>query len=294
MDNYHDAMAGPGVPQVSRWDRGGSATIQTLDAALVKAGLPGRLAAPLRLLAQAEDLAFQARRAKEDAAARMDAATRSLLAGGHVDVTAYTRVLVEVGPWLDDQAAGMVGVMQASQRVQANATQVVFGQVGELYRQLQEACAEVVAQVADVPVLPNTVWSAGTSGMASTAAIRAGRTDAWSALVKLGVRWDDIHDCAALLRETGTLQAQLMFPGGCPERLGSIFLNWQPALEGGLDQVRKLPAPLRVRAAVDRGWRPGLYLRADHERQQVATAAAPRPGLLERLRGPKGEKVEAM
>jgi hypothetical protein len=93
------------------------------------------------------------------------------------------------------------------------------------------------------------------------------------------------------------LAGELLFPDGCPEGLGSIFLNWQPALEGGLEQVKRLPAPLRVRAAVDRGWKPGLWLKADHERER--SAAAPRPGLLARLVGsgskePSPERVEVM
>jgi hypothetical protein len=262
---------------------------------LVKAGLPDRLEAPRRLLAQAEALASHARSAKQEAAARMEEATRALLADGPVDTAAYGRVLVEVGPWLDDQASGMVGVMTAALRVRANAGQMTFGLVPDLYRQLSVACAEVVDQVGKVPALPAAVWSAPTSGLASTAAIRAGHEQAWSRLVKLGIRWDDIHAAAGLLRETGVLQAQLMFPAGCPERLGSIFLNWQPALEGGLDQVRRLPAPLRVRAALHRGYRPGLWLKADHDRERAA--AAPRPSLLARLgvgSGPKAEPVEVM
>jgi hypothetical protein len=292
--DYIDAMAGPGIPQVSRWDRGdGAAAIRALDGALVKAGLPGRLVPALRLLDRAEALASSARVAKEQAAARMEQATKALLADGPVDAPAYTRVILEAGPWLDDQAAGMVGVMQASQRVQANATQTAFALVPAVYRELQGVCAEVVAEVAAVPTLPAGVWSAATSGLASTAAIRAGREEAWAQLVRLGIRWDDIHAAAELLRESGMLAGELLFPAGCPERLGTLFLNWQPALEGGLEQVRRLPAPLRVRAAVDRSWKPGLWLKADHDRERAA--AAPRPGLLARLVGssPKpDERVE--
>ena len=223
MDNYHDAMAGPGVPQVSRWDRQGSAAIRTLDAALVKCGLPDRLSAPLRLLAEAEDRAEQARARKQARAEQHARAQQLLLAHGPVDLDAYEETLLRGQLYLSPDAPAMGGLMEAARQKQANATSMTFGMVDALYAELQAACAEVVAQVGQVPTLPHTVWSAATSGVASTAAIRAGRTDAWSKLVQLGVKWDDIHDCAQLLRETGTLQAQLMFPGGCPERLGSIF-----------------------------------------------------------------------
>jgi len=33
-----------------------------------------------------------------------------------------------------------------------------------------------------------------------------------------------------------------------------------PAAVEGLETVRHLPAPLRLRAAIDRGWKPGLWL----------------------------------
>ena len=53
MPEFLDATHTP-LPTVSRWDRGdGQAAIQALDTALVKAGLVGRLEAPMRLLARA-------------------------------------------------------------------------------------------------------------------------------------------------------------------------------------------------------------------------------------------------
>jgi hypothetical protein len=283
MDEFIDLMSQPGVPQLSRWSRGEGATaIAALDEALVKAGLPNRLEAPKRLLDRGEELAGQARAAKQAAADRLEQANRLLLAGGHVDVTAYGRVLVEVGPWLDDQAAGMVGVMQASHRATANASQTVFAMAGGLYQELQRVCAEVVAEVAAVPALPRAVWAA--AGIeAPSVAIRAGCEGAWATLVRAGDQWDRVHQAAGLLRETGVFQQELIFPGGCPSEVGSQFLGWQDAVEH-LAEVRRLPGPLRLRAAVDRGWRPGLYLATDHVADRERAAAKPR-GLLARLVG---------
>jgi hypothetical protein len=278
--DFIDIMDGPASPQPTRWDRGdGEGAIRTLDEALRKAGLPGRLEAPMRLLAQGEDLFAQARLEKEAAADRMRQATTALLAAEPGAAAAYGRVLVEVGPWLDDQASGMHGVMQAGHRVQANATLTTFGMAHDLHRQLTQVCAGIVAQVAAVPALPTAVWTATTSGQASTMAIRAGHEQAWSTLVRTSDQFDAVHSAAALLRETGQLQQDLMFPDGCPARIGLVVLNWRDAVEG-LAQVNRLPTPLRVRACVDRGWKPGLWLRADHE----AEAAKPqRQSLLARL-----------
>ena len=43
-------------------------------------------------------------------------------------------------------------MMQAAARIRSNATQVTFALVPSLYAELQKACADVVAQAADVPV----------------------------------------------------------------------------------------------------------------------------------------------
>jgi hypothetical protein len=283
---FIDVMA-TSVPQPSRWDRGDAGgAIRTLDAELAKAGLPGRLAEPLRLLTRAEELAEAGRREKEAAAARMEAATAALLADGPLDLAAYGQALAGVAPWLDSEAgapAALVGIWNAGHRLRSNAQQMVFGMAHGLHAELQRVCAQVVAEVAAVPALPQGVWTAATSGQASTLAIRAGLESAWSSLVRLGDRWDTIHAAALLLRETGQFQQDLMDLDGCPTELGLLFLNWQPAVEQ-LPQVRRMPPPLRVRGAHDRGFRPGLYLRADHVAYQ-ARAVEPRRGLLARLAG---------
>lgn len=61
-----------------------------------------------------------------------------------------------------------------------------------------------------------------------------------------------------------------------PTALGTMFLNPLPVVDD-LATVRRLPGPLRLRAAVDRGWLPGLYLQSDHARH--AEQQKPRRGL---------------
>jgi hypothetical protein len=46
----------------------------------------------------------------------------------------------------------------------------------------------------------------------------------------------------------------------------------------GLPQVQRLPGPLRLRAAVDRDWLPGLYLASDaavEEKPRVPANSSP-------------------
>jgi len=232
-------------------------------AALERAGLTGQLEAPKRLLDRAEALAAQAREAKLAARKRLEEANRALLEG-MPDAAAYGAALTECGPWLDEESAGMIGMMQASAQVRSNALATAFAMATGLYSQPQEVRREVVAETAAVPELPREVWSAASSGQASTVAIRAGREADWARIVRLGDRWDSIHAAAQLLRETGQFQGQLAFPGGCPTAIGIQFLNWQPVAADGLETVRRLLVPLRLRATIDRGWRPGLWLAADH------------------------------
>ena len=294
MHEFIDLLSQPS-PRPSRWDHGaGEGAIRALDNGLRKAGLPGRLAPAQRLLDRAEELAEAARQAKAAATSRMEGATWALLADGPIDLDACAVTVTGAAVWLDERSPAMLGAMGAAGRTQANATQVVFGMAPGIYAELQQACEQVVGEVAAVAQLPNPVWTAATSGLASTVAIRGGHEQAWTQLVKLGARWDDIHAAAALLRETGVFQAQLLFPAGCPGDLGTQFLGWEAAVEQ-LPRIRRLPAPLRVRAAHDAGLRPGLYLASDHVADRERAAAKARPGLLARLgvgSGPKPERVE--
>jgi hypothetical protein len=124
--------------------------------------------------------------------------------------------------------------------------------------------------------------SATTSGQASTLAIRAGREADWATIVRLGDRWDSAHDAAQLVRETGVFQSELLF--SCPTAIGLQFLNPAAAVDG-LDTVRRLPAPLRLRATIDRGWRPGLSLVADHDAAAAEPEVKPKRRLLAALAG---------
>jgi hypothetical protein len=273
-------------PTLSRWDRGdGAAAIHGLVKALDDAGLPDQLQASLRLLDRAEELAAAARAKQNAAREQLGAADAALLADGPSAIDAYAAAVTSSKPWLDNsnpvQAAdAMGGVMNAVHRLKANAVQTALASAHGIHQRLQGVCAEVVADIASVPALPAAVWSATNSGHAAEVAIRGGHELAWASLVKAGVRFDRVHAASALLRETGQFTAELNFPDGCPTRVGVMFLAWREAFEG-LEQVRRLPGPLRVRAACDRGFRPGLYLASDHAR-----AAAERParrGLLAML-----------
>jgi hypothetical protein len=277
-------IMGVDASRQSRWDKhDGETAVVALAEALKRAGLPADLlAAPKRLLAQAEALAAQARTAKDAARQRLDAANRALLADGPVDTAGYAAMLTETAPWLSADGPAMGGLMQAVAQIRGNATQVAFALAPSLYAELQKVCAEVVADAESVAALPGEVWSSTSSGQASELAVRAGRESDWAALTRAGIRWDAVHDAGQLLRETGQFQSQLNF--SCPTALGVCFLNWLPAMDG-LAEVQRLPGPLRLRAAIDRGWVPGLYLLADHERFADGQRDKPRRKLFAALAG---------
>jgi hypothetical protein len=50
-----------------------------------------------------------------------------------------------------------------------------------------------------------------------------------------------------------------------------MYLNWEGAV--GKEELRQLPGSLRVRRAHDLGWKPGLWLRSDHD----SAAVKPKP-----------------
>jgi hypothetical protein len=265
------------------WHGDAASIVRRLVAKLEEAGVPDQLATSRRLLAQAERLGEVARDAKAAAQRRWDAERGQLLTG-EVDPERLARTLSETAPWLDVQAeAGraapaMAALWQAAQVARSNAVQAAAGEASGLYARLQAAAGEVVAQVAGTPPLPREVWSAPTHAQASTVAIRAGHELGWSVLVKAGTRFESIHEAARMLVDSGGLGA-VLFPAGCPEPLGMAYLGWEDAL-AGLQELRRLPWPLRIRHAVDRRWGPGLHLPADH-----AAQPAKRRGPMEVLAG---------
>jgi hypothetical protein len=62
------------------------------------------------------------------------------------------------------------------------------------------------------------------------------------------------------------LQHELMFSG--PTSVCTRYLGWELAV-AGLDELRAIAGPLRIRYASDHNWRPGCWLKSDHD-----TAAA--------------------
>ena len=48
----------------------------------------------------------------------------------------------------------MIGVMQAAAQIRGNATQTAFGMATGLHGELQQVCADVVAEAAAVRALP--------------------------------------------------------------------------------------------------------------------------------------------
>lgn len=255
----------------SRWNTADpAAAVGTLVSLLDKAGVPDQLGASRRLLARSEELQETARAGRATAEQRWQQARAALLAG-QVDADGLARVLVELAPWLDSaveqgRPSLMMGaLMDAAAACRGNAVAMVHAEASGIYRLLQDAAGEVVTFTAAVGKVPQQVWATTTTGQASTVAIQAGYGRQWEDLVLAGGRWDAIHSAAELVRDTGSLGSQTMYPAGCPTSIGCMFLGWEAALEG-VREVRRLPGPLRVRAAVDRGWRPGLWLADDHAR----------------------------
>jgi hypothetical protein len=256
--------------------------VRRLVAKLEQAGVPDQLTTSRRLLDQGERLAQAARDAKAAAQRRLDAEQARLFAG-EVDTDRLTRTLVEVGPWLDFSiedgraAPANAALMEASAQARSHALALVNAEASGVFGLLQAAAREVVDHVTGVPALPQQVWSVNPRE-AGTTAIQLGHEHAWSSLVKEATRFEAIHQAARMLVDSGGLGV-LVYPDGAPEGVAAVWLNWQPALEGS-QAARLLPGPLRLVHAVREGWKPGLWLPADH-----AAQPAKRRGPMEVLAG---------
>lgn len=258
-ETFHDIMVEP--PRPKRWDGDRGASIRALVGALDRAGLPDQLQASLRLLDRATELSEAARQAKTAAAERLARANVQLTSDGPIDVEAYGRVLAEVAVWVDENSAAPVGVMAAVERVRANAAAIAAAESTGTYRRLQDIAHEVVTRAGNAPALPKSVWAASGTAKASTAAIQGGAGRVWEDLVLCATKFQAVHEAGLLLRETDGFPMQL-WPAGAPEGVAVVWRNWRAALLQH-EELRHMPGPLRLRAAIDRGLEPGLWLASD-------------------------------
>jgi hypothetical protein len=199
---YINIMEGS-PPGASRWDDAGRAegAIRTLDDLLTKAGLPGRMTLALRLLGRTEELVAASRVKRDAAQAKLEAAHRSLLADGEIDLDGYADVLRECAVWIDENGPASIGVGDAARSIRVRAVMTVFGQVSGLYRQLRDRAIDIVAVIGGIPELPREIWSVQKYGEASTLMIRANREADWAQLVRMSDAWDNVHAAGRLLRK---------------------------------------------------------------------------------------------
>jgi hypothetical protein len=199
---YINIMEGS-PPGASRWDDAGRAegAIRTLDDLLTKAGLPGQMTLALRLLGRTEELVAASRVKRDEAQAKLEAAHRSLLADGEIDLDGYADVLRECAVWIDENGPASIGVGDAARSIRVRAVMTVFGQVSGLYRQLRDRAIDIVAVIGGIPELPREIWSVQKYGEASTLMNRANREADWAQLVRMSDAWDNVHAAGRLLRK---------------------------------------------------------------------------------------------
>jgi hypothetical protein len=245
-------------------------------------GLRDVLREPQRLLRRGEALEEEARRAQMAARERSTAAQRELLAGA-IDAETLGRALLEAMPWLDSEtgraSVGMTAMMNAARDVRLQASAALSAEATGLYPRLRAVADAAVEAVAALPALPPQAMAAADP---SALLVRAGRADDWTRLVEAGDRFRIVHQCAAILRATGTFGATALLPAGVPDRIGFAYRNWVPALAGELE-LRRRHEHLRLRYAVEQGWMPGLYLASDLD--PSGDPPSQPKGLLRRLAG---------
>jgi hypothetical protein len=128
-----------------------------------------------------------------------------------------------------------------------------------LYQLAQREAAAAVTATAELPPLPTPVWNAPEP---SAVALEHGAEQTYLAMQRQQARFALCHQIGTLLRSVGGLGAQVLLLGGVPEVHGFTFKRWDLAL-AGVQETKRLKAPLRLRYAIDHGWQPGLWLAGD-------------------------------
>jgi hypothetical protein len=186
-------------------------------------------------------------------------------------VSRYVGDLHALEPWLAVDLANVQsslavhGVKAARQAVTARAQQALAATGGALEPGLQRAAREAVQATRAVLPLPGQVWQ-----QPSWASVlgREGRAADVQVLLAADERFGAATHAAVLLRRVGATPGHHQLPGGAP-RLAWTFRGFGQAMEGLADWARVVE-PLRLAAAVERGFDPGVWSVADLER-----AAAP-------------------
>jgi hypothetical protein len=245
-----------------------SAIINKLTTRLEAVGLPGELAASRRLVARAEEVREAVRRGQVAATERLEAARARLLGAEVIDGGEYAAALRETAPWLDsDIAAGrgapaVAGLMQIASELDGRSLAMVNAEASGVFGRLQGKAAQLVAEIKGAPRLPDKVWSAP-KDQAAKIAIESNCELTWATLTRATARWLQILEVAYLLIDSGGL-GFLNYPSGCPSEVGLRYLGWVEVEAGGGQELRRLAEPLQLLAAIDRDYRPGIWLPADH------------------------------
>jgi hypothetical protein len=188
---------------------------------------------------------------------------RAAFLDGHLQVEEYLDAAAQAQRWFPadpaDAAPNMIALVEAQRDLRARAAASLPAESSGLYQLAQRAAKEAVEATAAQPKLPDRCWSAPDP---AAVAMELGAEQTYLELQRQQARFALCHQIGGLLRQVGGLGAEIHLPGGVPESVGFTFVRWDLGLEGDYE-VRRLKPPLRLRWAVDHGWKPGLYLASD-------------------------------
>jgi hypothetical protein len=132
-----------------------------------------------------------------------------------------------------------------------------MGESERIFTLAQRKAAEVVAEVAAVPPIPDAIWHAPNPAE-ELPRIQEHRAT-WGALQVAVVDFERAHAVARLVRDILGYGSDNL-PDGAP-RFALTYRNWRPVLDAL--QLPRLKAPLKLPYALSKGYEPGCWKPAD-------------------------------
>jgi hypothetical protein len=240
-----------------------SGRVTVLHGLFERLGHPDVLRKSREYLQRVRELNLETRQRQEQARQAWGQAHQAFL-DGRASVEEYLAAREAAKKWFDpsgsmDLAPAMDALTNAQRDLRARAAALLPAESGGLYQIAQKEAAAAVQATADLPKLPDRCWSAPDP---SAAAMELGAEQTYLELQRQQARFALCLQVGALLRQVGGLGAEAFLTVPVPESVGFVFIRWDLAMEGDL-ALRRLRPALRLRYAVDHGWKPGLYLASD-------------------------------
>lgn len=237
---------------------GPTAQLGWLSQALAELGLDAECLAGARKLAETGQQ-FHRRQYERQTLAwrRRQDALKALVDDPSGPLDEPVAAFVAEGPWVDvapgqESPAAVAMIKEARRLIEGQVGSQIVGAGPVIFPMVKKKAGEVVAEVAQLPPIPEGVWTL--SDAANELAKYRQHRETWGTLIAASQEFNLAHNIADLFRDyLGLSQDQL--DGPPPWSL--VYRNWRPVLSDHTwPLVRK---ELKLPYAIQHGFEPGLW-----------------------------------